>query len=202
MTSSRWFVTSAVLMCVLSGVGLAQLGSAGAPRGGPADRLVDRFQRTHAVLGNNELATSGPARGETIYFYKCWMCHNTGARQGDESGLVGPSLQNVAGRLKTDEALAAKIRAGGPRMPAFRHTFSDADVADLISYLKSATCCYETDQAPKSPHYNADTTPWPVSTAVKVAPVASSDWQAGGRSRASRCSSSRRTTFARLCLPT
>jgi len=167
MTSSRWFVTSAVLMCVLSGVGLAQLGSAGAPRGGPADRLVDRFQRTHAVLGNNELATSGPARGETIYFYKCWMCHNTGARQGDESGLVGPSLQNVAGRLKTDEALAAKIRAGGPRMPAFRHTFSDADVADLISYLKSATCCYETDQAPKSPHYNADTTPWPVSTAVK-----------------------------------
>jgi cytochrome c2 len=128
--------------------------------------LVDRFQRTHAVLGNNELATSGPARGETIYFYKCWMCHNYGARQGDESGLVGPSLQNVAGRLKTDEALAAKIRAGGPRMPAFRHTFSDADVADLISYLKSSTCCYEMTRRRKALN-NADTTPWPVSTAVK-----------------------------------
>ena len=164
MTRHRWFVTTTVL---LSGVGLAQVASQQAPRGGPTGNLVDRFQRTHEVLGNNELATSGVARGETIYFYKCWMCHNNEARKGDASGLVGPSLKNVAGRMKTDEALAAKIRTGGPRMPAFRHTFADADVADLMSYLKSPTCCYETDQAPKSPHYNADTTPWPVSTTLK-----------------------------------
>src|SRR5262249_49473315 len=79
-------------------------------------------------------------------------------------------LKNVAGRLKTDEALAAKIRSGGPRMPAFRHTFADADVADLIGYLKSPTCCYETNAAPKSPHYNADTKAWPVSTTLKGGP--------------------------------
>ena len=106
MTRCRWFVTSTVLMCGLSGVGLVQLASQQAPRGGPPDHVVDRFQRTHEVLRNNELATSGVARGETIYFYKCWMCHNNGARKGDESGLVGPSLKNVTGRLKTDETLA------------------------------------------------------------------------------------------------
>ena len=167
MTRYRWFVTATVLMCALFGVGLAQLASQQAPRGGSPSHVVDRFQRTHEVLGNNELATGGVARGQTIYFYKCWMCHNNEARKGDASGLVGPSLKNVAGRMKTDEALAAKIRTGGPRMPAFRHTFADADVADLMSYLKSPTCCYETDQAPKSPHYNADTTPWPVSTTLK-----------------------------------
>ena len=33
--------------------------------------LVDRFQRTYEVLQNNEVATSGAARGETLYFYKC-----------------------------------------------------------------------------------------------------------------------------------
>src|SRR5262249_8141315 len=60
-----------------------------------------------------------------------------------------------------------KIRAGGPHMPAFRHTFTDADIADVVSYLKSATCCYETDAAPKNPHYNAAATAWPVSTTLK-----------------------------------
>src|SRR5262245_9705014 len=170
MTRYRWFVTSTVLIGASWGVGLAQVTSPRTARGGPPDHVVDRFQRTNEVLGNNELAASGVARGETIYFYKCWMCHNEGARHGDESGLVGPSLKNVAGRLKTDEALAAKIRSGGPRMPAFRHTFADADVADLISYLKSPTCCYETNAAPKSPHYNADTKAWPVSTTLKGGP--------------------------------
>ena len=166
MARYRWFVATSILMFAVFGVGLAQLASQ-APRSGPANVVADRFQRSHEVRLNNELAKSGAARGQTIYFYKCWMCHNAGSRDGDASGLVGPSLENVATRLKTDEALAAKIRAGGPRMPSFRHTFNDADVADLISYLKSPACCYETDAAPKSPHYKADTTPWPVSTTLK-----------------------------------
>jgi streptogramin lyase/mono/diheme cytochrome c family protein len=166
MVRSRLFLATTVLMCALFGVGLAQVATQ-APHSGPATEVVDRFQRTFEVLENNELATSGVGRGETIYFYKCWMCHNNGARNGDATGLVGPSLKNVTARLKTDEALAAKIRAGGPRMPAFRHTFTDADVADLVSYLKTPTCCYENDEPPKNPHYNADTTPWPVSNTLK-----------------------------------
>jgi hypothetical protein len=39
--------------------------------------------------------------------------------------------------MKTVDAVASKIRNGGARMPAFRHTFSDADVAALVSDLKS-----------------------------------------------------------------
>ena len=166
MNRSRLFVMAIVLICALFGVGLAQLASQQAAGNNPTG-VVDRFQRTHEVLQNNEVATSGAARGETIYFYKCWMCHNNGARNGDSSGLVGPSLKNITARLKTDEALTAKIAAGGPRMPAFRSTFTNADVADLVSYLKSPTCCYENDEPPKNPHYNAATTPWPVSTTLK-----------------------------------
>jgi streptogramin lyase len=128
---------------------------------------VDRFQRTYEVLGNNEVATSGAARGETIYFYKCWMCHNQGGRKGDKSGLVGPALGSVVTRLKTNEAVAAKIENGGPRMPAFRHTLSEADLADLVSYLATPTCCYENDNPPKNPHYVADTKSWPVTSSVK-----------------------------------
>lgn len=129
--------------------------------------IVDGFQRTYEVLGHNEVSTSGTARGETIYFYKCWMCHNNGARNGDKTGLVGPSLANLNSRIRTDEAIEAKIRAGGPRMPAFRHTLSHADVADLVAYLKSPTCCYENQEPPRNPHYNAETTPWPVTSTLK-----------------------------------
>jgi mono/diheme cytochrome c family protein len=135
-------VASIVLSCALSGAVLAQLGSERVSGAAPPGRVVDRFQRTHEVLANNEVAASGAARGETIYFYKCWMCHNEEARKGDASGLVGPSLANAAARLKTDEALTAKIGSGGPRMPAFRHTLTGPDMADLVSYLKSPTCCY------------------------------------------------------------
>src|SRR3954469_1215951 len=118
-----------VLTSGLFGAGLAHLSSQESLPGAPVARtvapaVVDSYQRTYEVLGNNELASSGAARGQTLYFYKCWMCHNNGGRNGDKSGLVGPSLTEVTTRLKTDEALAGKISTGGARMPAFRHTLT------------------------------------------------------------------------------
>ena len=73
-------------------------------------------------------------------------------------------------RFRTDEALAAKIGTGGARMPAFRHTLAAADLTDLIAYLKTPTCCYENQDPPRNPHYNADTTAWPVSTTLSGGP--------------------------------
>jgi len=175
MTRYRWFVTTTVLSCGLFGVGRVQLASQQAPGGTPANDVVDRFQRSYEVIRNNEVATSGVARGQTIYFYKCWMCHQKLARTGlpgpgakeDTSGLAGPPLKDLFKRPMTDDAVAAKIKTGGPGMPAFGHTLTDADVADLISYLRSPTCCYENDEPPKNPHYRAEMHRWPVSTALK-----------------------------------
>jgi len=143
---SIWWTAVTVFTSGLLGAGLAHVSSQGtspiAPTSVTTDvSNVDRHQRTYEVLENNEVASSGAPRGETIYFYKCWMCHNNGGRNGDKSGLVGPSLVNVAVRMKTDAALAAKIANGGARMPGFQHTFSAADMSDLITYLKSPTCC-------------------------------------------------------------
>jgi streptogramin lyase len=80
---------------------------------------------------------------------------------------AGPPLKDLFKRRITDEEVAAKIKNGGPRMVAYGHTLSDADVADLIGYLHSPTCCYENDEPPKNPHYQAETRPWPVSGALK-----------------------------------
>ena len=176
MRATRYtcLVTTTVLTCGLFGVGPVQLASQRAP-GVPANDVVDRFQRTYEVLQYNEVATSGVARGETIYFYKCWMCHQKLSRTGlpgsgakaDTSGQAGPPLRDVFKRPMTDEAVAAKIKSGGPGMVAFGHTLTDADIADLINYLRSPRCCFENDNPPKNPNYQAEAHRWPVSNALK-----------------------------------
>jgi streptogramin lyase/mono/diheme cytochrome c family protein len=168
-TKDQWLVTTIVLTCGVFGAGLVQLASQQARGSGNVDALVDQFQKSYEVLSNNEVAKSGVGRGETLYFYKCWMCHNPGA-QGDKSGLVGPLLNGVVTRLGGEAAVAMKIKMGGARMPAFRHNFTDADIADLMAYLKSSTCCYDNQNPPKSPHYKAETTPWSVPTTLKGGP--------------------------------
>src|SRR5215469_764766 len=41
-----------------------------------ADISTDDLQRSLRLDTYKILADSGAARGENIYFYKCWMCHN------------------------------------------------------------------------------------------------------------------------------
>src|SRR5204862_647432 len=72
-----WWAAVTMAASGALGAGLARLSSQERPAGAPAPRsaaagIVDAHQRTYEVLGNNEVASSGAARGETIYFYKCW----------------------------------------------------------------------------------------------------------------------------------
>src|ERR1700731_4032239 len=41
-----------------------------------ADISTDDLQRSLRLDTYQILGESGAARGENIYFYKCWMCHN------------------------------------------------------------------------------------------------------------------------------
>src|SRR5882757_3123834 len=36
----------------------------------------DYNQRSEEIYDFRKAAASGPARGEEIYYYKCWFCHN------------------------------------------------------------------------------------------------------------------------------
>src|ERR1043166_3393060 len=36
----------------------------------------DDLQRSVKIYTYTMTAESGPQRGEVLYFYKCWMCHN------------------------------------------------------------------------------------------------------------------------------
>ena len=134
------------LAAVLLGVDLA----------GQSAATKDEYQRSAEIYEMRTSARNGPQRGEEIYYYKCWYCHNQYAK-------TGPPLKDLftralpSGQPRSDREVAEKIRQGGPIMPAYRHVLTDADLADLLSYFKSPTCCFEGDEPPPNPRYRGVT---------------------------------------------
>ena len=116
------------------------------------------LQRSVQVYEYSMAAKSGATRGEVIYYYKCWICHNDYAR---EAGSPAPALKDifkrttlVTGDPVNDDTVANHIRKGSPQMPAFGTALKDADIADLIAYLHNG-CCYEETKPPLNPWYRA-----------------------------------------------
>src|SRR6266849_2689023 len=102
----------------------------GTDHAGQAVATKDEHQRSAEIYEMRTTARQGPQRGEEIYYYKCWYCHN-------EYAKTGPPLKDVfkrrtlqSGRPVSDETVAEKIRQGGPIMPGYGHVLTDADLAD------------------------------------------------------------------------
>jgi virginiamycin B lyase len=167
-----------LLLSVASGVafflagGMVWLGIAhAAPMPKPAadaskEAAADNLQRSLLLDTYRIDGDSGPARGEVIYAYKCWMCHNKYAKGGPYLADLYDRKTLVSGGAVNDETVAAKIKNGGPLMPAFHYVLSDADVADLISYIHSGKCCVEGENPPTNPWYKAETHKWPVQSGL------------------------------------
>ena len=116
------------------------------------------LQRSVEVFGYNAAAKSGATRGEVIYYYKCWNCHNDYTRA---AGSPAPTLKGIFSRANlvtgdpvNDDTVANQIRKGSAQMPAFGTALKDADIADLLAYLHNA-CCYEETNPPANPWYRA-----------------------------------------------
>lgn len=135
---------------------------------GAADLLgpIDDLQRSLRLDNYTVVADSGPGRGEVIYFYKCWMCHNRYAKGGPYLQDLYQRAKLVSGEPVTDDSVSAKTKAGGSGMPAYRSTLSDADIADLRAYFHSGKCCVEGENPPANPWYRAETNKWPVQSSL------------------------------------
>ena len=95
------------------------------------DTSNDDLQRSRRLDTYTILADSGASRGENIYFYKCWMCHNQYAKSAPLLKDLYKRDSLSSGDPVNDDNVAAKIKEGGPGMPAFRTSLSDADISDL-----------------------------------------------------------------------
>ncbi|OFW35030.1 MAG: hypothetical protein A3J28_17285 [Acidobacteria bacterium RIFCSPLOWO2_12_FULL_60_22] len=135
---------------------------------------TDDLQRSIRIDNYQLVTKNGAARGETLYFYKCWMCHNQytiEAQFGDKSPFLHlkdlyQRSKLVSGQPVNDDTVTNQIRNGSGGMPSFGTNLSDADIADLVSYLKSGKCCLEGENSPGNPWYRAEAQKWPVQTAI------------------------------------
>ena len=96
----------------------------------------------------------GAERGREIYYYKCWFCHNEFTKDIPKlTGLYAhPALIN--GRPVNDDTVKNQIRNGSANMAAYRYTLSDADLDDLVAFLRDE-CCWDSDAPPLNPRYRA-----------------------------------------------
>jgi virginiamycin B lyase len=144
----------------LIGRSVAARGTPPAPSG--KDNPTDDLQRSIRLDTYTLDAESGAARGENIYFYKCWMCHNKYAESAPYLKELYKRPNLMTGEPVNDETVTEQIKKGSPGMPSFGTTLSDADIADLRTYIKEGKCCVEGENPPANPWYRAETHKWPV----------------------------------------
>ncbi|HZA00923.1 MAG TPA: cytochrome c [Hyphomicrobiaceae bacterium] len=90
-------------------------------------------------------AAGDPQRGEPLYQRYCSGCHGVDGRGGGKNFMphVGALAKKGHTELLQDSYLAAIIAEGGEPfgksafMPAWKSKLSEADIADIIAYIRT-----------------------------------------------------------------
>jgi len=112
----------------------------------------DYNQRALEIYEFRKAAASGPERGQEIFYYKCWFCHNEFVQGIPQLKGLYQKPNLLSGEAVNDDTVKEKIRNGGAAMAAYKYTLSDADLNDLVSYLREK-CCWDSDTPPLNPRY-------------------------------------------------
>jgi len=127
---------------------------AAAQEGASSPPAKDYNQRALEIYEFRKAAKSGSDRGQEIFYYKCWFCHNEFTK--DIPKLPGlfqrPTL--ASGQPVNEETVKNQIRNGSANMAAYKYTLSEADLNDLVAYLRER-CCWNSDAPPLNPRYIA-----------------------------------------------
>jgi mono/diheme cytochrome c family protein len=142
-----------LLASILTGTpALAQAPQGGTPEGKPPEK--DYYQRSLETYEFKKAAQSGAERGREIFYYKCWFCHNEFTRNAPQLTGLYQRGTLLSGLPVTDENVKNRIRNGGENMAAYKYTLSDADIDDLVSFVRDK-CCWNSDAPPVNPRYQA-----------------------------------------------
>ena len=114
----------------------------------------DYNQRALEIYEFKKAAQSGAERGQEIFYYKCWFCHNEFTKEPKLTGLY-QRAQLLSGEPVNDETVRNQIRNGSANMAAYKYTLSDADLNDLVSFIREK-CCWDSDSPPSNPRYRAN----------------------------------------------
>jgi len=126
---NRNFVrTAAVLATVAFGISLAVAGAG----------LAQTKTTKKAPAGKDAAAV---ARGKDVFQQKCSTCHY----DTSDAKKIGPGLKGIGKRgtftvnnnKVTDETLKTWIENGDSLMPPFKDVIEDAQIKDVIAYVKT-----------------------------------------------------------------
>ena len=112
----------------------------------------DNYQRSLETYEFKKAATSGPERGREIFYYKCWFCHNEYTKQAPQLTGLFKRETLLSGLPVNDDTVKDRIRNGGAGMAAYKYTLSEADLNDLVSFVRDK-CCWDSDAPPANPRY-------------------------------------------------
>jgi mono/diheme cytochrome c family protein len=140
------------VLAALIMAGLCAIGARAFAQEPTAPAAKDYNQRSLEIFEFRKAAKSGPERGREIFYYKCWFCHNEYTKDIPKLDNMFKRATLLSGEPMSDTAVKAKLRDGGPGMPAYKHTLNDADLNDLVAYLREK-CCWNSDSPPPNPRY-------------------------------------------------
>jgi mono/diheme cytochrome c family protein len=120
-----------------------------------AEPTNDYDQRSLEIYEFKKAAQSGAERGREIFYYKCWFCHNEFTKDIPKlTGLYQHPAMIATGGPVNDEAVKNQIRNGSANMASYKTTLSEADIDDLVSFIRTE-CCWNSDAPPHNPRYIA-----------------------------------------------
>jgi virginiamycin B lyase len=165
------FLTSAAALALSSGGSISQRVGAQDASQAPHNSTeptvnADPLQWSYRIDRYQLAGDSGAARGEIIYYFKCWMCHNQYTKSAPYLKDLYRHQTLESGQSVDDDSVTAQIKNGGPGMPSFHTSLTDADIADVVAYIREGKCCVEGENPPKNPWYRAEEFKWPVQTAT------------------------------------
>src|ERR1700745_1713179 len=106
-------LAAAVVMAALSIPASVAVRHATAQAGAPGQPAKEYYQRSLEIYEFRKAAKSGPDRGQEIFYYKCWFCHNEYTK--DIPKLTGlfqrPTL--LSGEHANDDTMTQKMRHCG-----------------------------------------------------------------------------------------
>ena len=155
-STARWMVAGTIVaFLVAQGIGREAVAQQAARPGAGSQSsapIRDNYQRSLETYEFKKAAASGPERGREIFYYKCWFCHNEYTKQAPQLTGLFKRETLLSGLPVNDDTVKDRIRNGGAGMAAYRYTLSEADLNDLVSFVRDK-CCWDSDAPPPNPRY-------------------------------------------------
>ena len=115
--------------------GTSYLGHSAFAQTEPKQPAKDYLQRSLEIYEFRKAAPSGAERGQEIFYYKCWFCHNEYVKDIQQLKDLFQKANLASGLYVNDANVKDRLRNGGPNMPAYARSLTPEEIQALVAFL-------------------------------------------------------------------